>query len=105
LSKSDWENIVDRDPLGYPRLASFINSDENFKLYRQFGYVHTRVLLHMQCELASMEAMLKKMDKVDNGDPDRQLLLRSQDASIHDNPEREKLLKDFRGKLKEYGKL
>ncbi|KAH0565177.1 hypothetical protein GP486_001423 [Trichoglossum hirsutum] len=97
--------IIDKDPMGYPRLAAFMNSDENFKLYRQFGYVHTRVLLHLQYELSSMEATLKNMDGADDRDEDRQLLLRSQDASIHDNPRREKLLKDFRGKLKEYDEL
>jgi hypothetical protein len=91
--------------MGYPRLAAFINSDENFKLYRQFGYVHTRVLLHMQCELASMEVTLKRMDNWDDGDPERRVCLRSQGASSRKTPKREELLGEFRGKLKEYGKL
>jgi hypothetical protein len=31
-----------------PRLAALLDSDENFMLYRRFGYLQARLLLHKQ---------------------------------------------------------
>jgi hypothetical protein len=72
-------------------------------MYRQFGYVHTRVLLYLQCELADMEARLRAMDDRDAQDEDRQLLLQSQKRNSSVDSERGTLLSQFRVKLKEYG--
>jgi hypothetical protein len=93
---------VDKHPNGYPRLAAFMESDESFKMYRQFGYVHTRVLLHLQCELADMETRLKMMDERDSQDERRKVFLQSQKRDSAE-PERGTLLSEFRVKLKEYG--
>src|SRR5215469_11608832 len=35
-------------PEGYPRLAAFLDSDENFMVYRRFGYLQSRLLLEKQ---------------------------------------------------------
>jgi hypothetical protein len=89
--------------MGYPRLAAFMESDESFKMYRQFGYAHTRVLLHLQCEVAEMETRLKDMDERDAQDEDRKMLLQSHKRNSRADPERGILLSEFRAKLKEYG--
>ena len=80
-----------------------MESDDSFKMYRQFGYVHTRVLLHLQCELAEMETRLKVMDEDDSQDERRKVFLQSQKRDTKSNPERGILLSEFRVKLKEYG--
>lgn len=46
---------MDDRPLGYPRFAAFIDSDENFFLARQYSLLHTRIMHYRQAELAQME--------------------------------------------------
>jgi uncharacterized protein YqgQ len=50
---------------GYPYLATFLDSDENFMIYRRFGFLHARLLLQKQDELRMMEAELDRMDQRD----------------------------------------
>lgn len=50
---------------GYPYLASFLDSDENFMIYRRFGFLHARLLLQKQDELRKLEEDLDRMDKRD----------------------------------------
>lgn len=42
-----------------------MDSDENFMIYRRFGFLHARLLLQKQDELRLMEADLDKMDRGD----------------------------------------
>lgn len=55
--------IVDNCPEGYPRLAAFLDSDENFMLYRRFGFLQTRLLLNKQAELREYEKELDRLDQ------------------------------------------
>jgi hypothetical protein len=57
--------IVDSCPEGYPRLAAFLDSDENFMLYRRFGFLQTRLLLNKQAELREHEKALDRLDEED----------------------------------------
>ncbi len=50
-------------PKGYPRLAAFQCSDENFMIYRKFGYLQARLLLEKQDELCLLGDELKDLDK------------------------------------------
>ncbi|KAF2142084.1 uncharacterized protein K452DRAFT_326613 [Aplosporella prunicola CBS 121167] len=47
---------------GYPRLAAFINSDEQFMMFRRFGYIQTRLLLEKQAKLMKLERHLNFLD-------------------------------------------
>jgi len=49
----------------YHYLATFLDSDENFMIYRRFGFLHARLLLQKQDELRMMEAELDRMDQND----------------------------------------
>lgn len=49
-------------PHGYPRLASFINSDAEGHMYRRFGQLRTRLLLHLQDDIGLLEDKLSKLD-------------------------------------------
>jgi len=48
---------------GYPKLATFHNSSENFSIYRRFGYLQSRLLLDKQDELRVLEARLDEYDR------------------------------------------
>lgn len=69
--------------MGYPRLAAFADSDECFMIYRRFGHIHSRLLLHLQDELRELEADLYDMDKRDdkNGEESRRCL-QSRDLDV-----------------------
>jgi hypothetical protein len=53
---------------GYPNLAAFTNSDEDFAIYRRFGYLQARLLLDKQDQLRLLE---EKLDQHDRADPVR----------------------------------
>jgi hypothetical protein len=87
-------------PNGYPRLAAILDSDQNFLLYRQFGYLQSRLLLYKQDELSELESKLDDLDEaVANEDPALNFSLRKQGARIG---ERIKLLQQTELKFKEY---
>lgn len=47
---------------GYPNLATFLDSDENFMVYCCFGYLQSRMLLEKQDDLPQLEERLDKLD-------------------------------------------
>lgn len=44
-------------------MAAFIDSDDNFMVYRRFGYVQSRILLARQEKLRRLEARLEALDE------------------------------------------
>jgi predicted kinase len=56
---------VEDYPEGYPQLASFLNSSDNFAILRRFGRTNCRVLLHVQAEIQALE---KELDDLDGSD-------------------------------------
>ncbi|KAE9363026.1 hypothetical protein N431DRAFT_357224 [Stipitochalara longipes BDJ] len=65
--RSFRRNNVDDYPAGYPQLAAFIASHDNFCIFRKFDRASNRVLLHLQSEIAALNDSLDEMDKSDNG--------------------------------------
>ncbi|OCK95286.1 uncharacterized protein K441DRAFT_658679 [Cenococcum geophilum 1.58] len=57
---------IDSYAEGYPQFAAFVNSDDNFRVYRRFGTLRNRILLHRQQELAKLEERLNEIDGVDS---------------------------------------
>lgn len=90
-------------PEGYPNLAAFLDSDENFMLYRRFGYLQSRILLHKQDELRALEEQLDRLDRKDAADPKTRRLLQSRDLDDNSNSPRKSLLKTIETAYKEYG--
>ena len=86
-------------PKGYPRLAAFLDSGENFMIYRRFGYIQSRLLLKKQNDLQDLEAKLERLDDAD-GQQDPSPLTR---AYVKSGTERYKLMTELEGKFKEYG--
>ncbi|KAH9219762.1 hypothetical protein DL95DRAFT_291332, partial [Leptodontidium sp. 2 PMI_412] len=90
-------------PEGYPRLAALLDSDENFMLYRRFGFLQSRLLLNSQDELRELEQDLDRMDKVDyKKDP---TLLQSREKDDAATGRRKKLLLEIREKFKDHVQL
>ncbi|KAI1616841.1 hypothetical protein EDD36DRAFT_472183 [Exophiala viscosa] len=66
-------------PNGYPRVAAFLDSDENFMLYRRFGYLQSRLLLEKQDELGKLECDLDFMDRLEFDEDVRKEVLRTRE--------------------------
>jgi hypothetical protein len=94
-------DIVDDAPRGYPRLANCISSDENFLLYRRFGYLQARVLLNKQDQLRELEMTLDALDAFDAKHAPEGLRSREKDEATSDK--RRDLLGRIEQKYKEYG--
>ena len=58
-------NVVEDYPEGYPQLAAFIASADNFSIFRKFDRASNRVLLHLQSEIAALDKGLDEMDQAD----------------------------------------
>jgi hypothetical protein len=102
---------VDDKYRGYRSLSTFLDSDENFMLYRRFGYLHSRLLLRKQDKLRKLEAELDEFDEEDaNGTLQQRRLLMSRDcdeAADRREPEgtrtRTMILDDIEENLAKYG--
>lgn len=92
-----YGTLVEKAPPGYPRLATFLNTDKHFALFRRYGYLRTRVLLSLQDELAELE---EKLDDLDTNDS-KQFNLASRRSDI--NQTRKLLMKRVHEKLAVYG--
>jgi hypothetical protein len=77
-----------------------LDSDENFMLYRRFGFLQARLLLNKQDQLRALE---EQLDEIDNEDDEEHL--KSRDVDDADETPRTRLLKKIETKFKEYGKF
>lgn len=101
---------MEDSPKGFPIVASYLDSDDCFMIYRRFGYLHARLLLNKQDELHELEEELRDMDERDkNGDAraNKCLMSRTKDRN-RDLPEgwertRPALLEEIEKKIMEYG--
>ncbi|KAF8851979.1 hypothetical protein BDZ45DRAFT_730490 [Acephala macrosclerotiorum] len=59
------QESVNDYPEGYPQLAALVSSDDTFAIFRKFGRTSSRVLLHLQSEIATLEEKLSDLDRTD----------------------------------------
>ncbi|KAI9892929.1 MAG: hypothetical protein M1814_000813 [Vezdaea aestivalis] len=98
------ETITSREE-GYPQLAQFLSSADNVLICRKFGWLHSRLLLYKQDELAQLERDLHALDKKDaEGDECWRLYSRFHDESRPQHP-RKALIADIEKKLVAYDEL
>ena len=76
-------------------------------MYRRYGYLRNRLLLHKQDEIAELEEELDKLDREDaaHGDDWYRLCSRRFDEEDHDACKRKKLLHHINEALKSYDDL
>ncbi|ORY17224.1 hypothetical protein BCR34DRAFT_555651 [Clohesyomyces aquaticus] len=94
---------IDDHPNGYPRLAALLNSDEDFLICRQYGFLHNRVLLYRQDELRELEQKLLVMDNITQEKDDTMLKCRMREERETD--ERRALINRIDDKLREYNDI
>ena len=102
-------------PNGYPKIAAFIDSDDNFMIFRRFGFLYTRVLLNKQDEIRELESRLDEMDLKDYQDKSSRKCLKSrikderrtankdEESTASNGETRKELLRASEEKLLEYG--
>ena len=92
---------------GYPNVATFLDSDRAFMIYRRFGFIHARLLLQKQDELRLMEEELDRMDKRDLITNPKALQCRMEDIERQDQlPEtRQALLARLEASVLSYDQL
>ncbi|KAL8701092.1 MAG: hypothetical protein Q9224_000662 [Gallowayella concinna] len=94
-------NSLDHYTVGYPKVAAFENADPSFLIYRKFGWLHNRLLLYLQDELAELEYKLDKLDKETFSD-DEDIKLCSRRDDWTGRSLRRDLIKQIAQKLEEY---
>lgn len=97
-------------PLGYPRVSYMLDSDDSFMMYRRFGQLHSRLLLHKQDKLRELEEELLILDKKDEKLEETQLYLKCREEDDdRDPPERgrsrKEVLAEIETILLEYGRI
>ena len=84
-----------------------MDSDENFMIYRRFGFLHSRILLNKQDELRLLEERLDDLDKIDAKDSALCLQSRQKDevrTDIEREHSRQELLRKSEQILSQYGR-
>lgn len=95
---------LDSYPRGYPRMAACFYCDANFSSYRKYGWLHNRVLLHFQAELARLEDELQHIDDAQAG----RVLFKEHKGlwcDDFDKSRRKDVLAEIKTKLAEYDDL
>ena len=84
---------------GYPNLAAFQDSSENFMLYRRFGYLQSRLLLDKQDDLRRLQEALDTYDK------DNPLILTTRSLTEDEALPRKHLLHNIEQAITSYSML
>lgn len=82
-------------------MAAFLDSDENFMIYRRFGYVQSRLLLDKQNEMQDLESALEETDADD--DNENPGCLNRADLDLDNPSPRKQLMGQLETKFNEYG--
>ncbi|KAL1631188.1 hypothetical protein SLS56_004435 [Neofusicoccum ribis] len=94
-------------PEGYPQFAAWINTDDNFRVYRRFGELRNRVLLQYQFKLAKLEAVLQKLDEDDSKSKEAEdnFRLSSIEYDQSQDDRRQSIIDDIDATLEKYDAL
>ncbi|KIX92742.1 uncharacterized protein Z520_11594 [Fonsecaea multimorphosa CBS 102226] len=88
---------------GWPRIATFVDSDPNFMIFRRFGFLRTRLLLWHQDVLREMESRLDYQDMQDAASPGTRRYLSNRDGDDMRTPAvRKVLFQELDTQLKAY---
>ncbi|KAI9798990.1 MAG: hypothetical protein M1833_004343 [Piccolia ochrophora] len=102
---------LEDSPVGYPQLATFLDSDDNFMIYRRFGYLYSRILMQKQDELRELEESIDIRDQQDNTGLKRDMIClksRAHDVARRNATgieTRQEILHKTERKLYDYGQL
>lgn len=91
-------------PTGYPSVATFLDSDENFGVYRRFGFVQARLLLEKQDDMRKLELKLDRYDRRLARDAQTRDILRTRDLKPDALAARKDIMEKLEKCFNEYGK-
>jgi hypothetical protein len=102
--------VLEDCPNGYPRLAAFLSSESNFTAFRAFSYLHTRVILEKQADLARLETELDDVDESDETTKTGKRRLKNRDFDKREPRSdelrpRTEILRDIHERLLEYDEI
>ncbi|KAH9203508.1 hypothetical protein DL95DRAFT_418982 [Leptodontidium sp. 2 PMI_412] len=91
---------------GWPQLAAFLHSEDNFAIFRRFGVLHCRLLVQLQAEIQHLEQRLVDLDRSDAA-PGSQHSRRLQMSDFEEgsDPAQRDLLKTLQEKVLVYDQL
>ena len=92
-------HTVEDCPDGYPLLAAFLDSDDNFMVYRRFGYLQARLLLEKQQQLSRLEQSLQDLDEQDL----HENLITMENIDTEERKVRRELMESIDERFREYG--
>jgi hypothetical protein len=95
--------VVGECSTGYPSVATFLDSDENFMVYRRFGFVQTRLLLEKQDEMRQLESKLDRYDKRTGQNSETSANLRTRDLKPEAATARKEIMEKLGKCFNEYG--
>ncbi|GME36095.1 hypothetical protein BKCO1_17000149 [Neofusicoccum parvum] len=100
-------HTVKEYPEGYPQFAAWINTDDNFRVYRRFGELRNRVLLQYQFKLAKLEAVLQKLDEDDSNSKEAEdnFRLSSIEYDQSQDDRRQSIIDDIDATLEKYEEI
>lgn len=102
---ANTSNAVEHYPKGYPRLASFANSDDTFAVIPRHGRTSYRVLLHLDNKLTELEKEIDELDKKDATDKIMEKRLRRYENYDGYNDEQDKLISKSEAVYSRFGIL
>ena len=86
-------------------MATFLDSDDNFMVYRRFGYMQSRILLARQERLRRLEIDLDELDEEQVAQTNNPKLLCKAKIGGGMEIEREKLMLEIEKEYFEYGRI
>lgn len=89
--------VVENHPRGYPRLAAFLDSDIDGRIYRRFGYLRNYLLLNRQDEISALEEEMNALDKQHERDDLYRLYSRRYEEEDPQNMQRKELMSRLNG--------
>src|SRR2546430_13578898 len=93
-------------PLGYPLMARFMDSDDNYMTYRRFGNVQARLLLEAQDDVRILEEQLENLDEDETVDEEKRKALCSRELyGANWSETRRNLMNSLKAAYTEYGQL
>lgn len=94
---------MEDNPNGFPLLAAFLDSSDNFMMYRRFGWLQSRLLLAKQDELRQLEEDLDDFDQMTKASHPEWLI--TNDLPEGQSSRQKELLDSIERKFCEYSKL
>ncbi|KAK6540884.1 hypothetical protein TWF694_008267 [Orbilia ellipsospora] len=92
-------------PVGYSKVATYLNGHEDAAIFRRFGDLKARVLLTQQAEIEEKEERLKGIDQAEEEDANERGVEPDNKTWLKDrNTERKELVEDIAKLLRRYEK-